>query len=70
MIKINFLDHTTLDKLYLVIFPNGNLVIPEGDNFTSLGSLLKIEDINRVINQSIFETTKHLRHLKIWAKGR
>ncbi len=67
-IKINFLDHTTLDKLYLMIFPNGNLVIPEGENFTSFGSFLEIEDINEVIKQSKFEAAKHLRHSKGWGK--
>lgn len=67
-IRINFLDHTTLDKLYLMIFPNGNLVIPEGKNFTSFGPFLKIEDINEVIKQSKFETAKHLSHSKGWKK--
>ncbi len=67
-IKINFLDHTTLDKLYLMIFPNGNLVIPEGKNFASFGSFLEIEDINEVIKQSKFEAAKHLRHSKGWGK--
>jgi len=67
-IKINFLDHTTLDKLYLMIFPNGNLVIPVGKNFTSFGAFLKIEDINVVIKQSKFEAAKHLRHSKGWGK--
>ncbi len=68
-IKTNFLDHTTLDKLYLMIFPNGNLVIPEGENFTSFGPFLKIPDINKIIKQSNFETAKHLRHSKGWAKN-
>ena len=67
-IKINFLDHTTLDKLYLMIFPNGNLVIPEGENFTSFGSFLEIKNINEVIKQSKFEAAKHLRHSKGWGK--
>ena len=67
-IKINFLDHNTLDKLYLMIFPNGNLVIPEGENFTSFGSFLEIQDINEIIKQSKFEAAKHLRHSKGWGK--
>jgi len=67
-ININFLDHTTLDKLYLMIFPNGTLVIPEGENFTNFGSFLEIEDINEVIKQSKFEAVKHLRHSKGWGK--
>lgn len=67
-VKINFLDHKTLDKLYLMIFPNGNLVIPEGENFTSFGSFLEIKDINQVVRQSKFDSRKHLKHSKGWRK--
>jgi len=67
-IKVNFLDHKTLDKLYLMIFPNGNLIIPNGDNFSSFGPFLEINDINDVIKQSEFESQKHLRHSKGWGK--
>lgn len=67
-IKLNFLDHKTLDKLYLMIFPNGNLVIPEGENFNSFGSFLENKDLNRVIKQSKFDSKKHLRHSKGWRK--
>ena len=67
-IKVNFLDHKTLDKLYLMIFPNGNLVIPNGGNFTSFGPFLEIDDVNEVIKQSKFESQKHLRHSKGWGK--
>ncbi|HSD62514.1 MAG TPA: radical SAM protein [Ignavibacteriaceae bacterium] len=67
-IKVNFLSHTTLDKLYLMVFPNGNLVIPEGENFTSFGPFLKIEDINEAVNKSNFDSSKHLKHSKGWMK--
>jgi MoaA/NifB/PqqE/SkfB family radical SAM enzyme len=67
-IKVNFLDHKTLDMLYLMIFPNGNLLIPEGNNFTSFGSFLEIKDINEVVNQSKFDSQKHLKHSKGWGK--
>ena len=67
-IRINFLDHKTLDKLYLMIFPNGNLVIPEGDNFISFGSFLEIKDLNEVIKQSKFDSQKHLMHSRGWIK--
>jgi len=67
-IKVNFLDHKTLDKLYLMIFPNGNLIIPNGDNFNSFGPFLEIDDINDVVKQSEFESQKHLRHSKGWGK--
>jgi MoaA/NifB/PqqE/SkfB family radical SAM enzyme len=69
-IKVNFLDHKTLDKLYLMIFPNGNLVIPEGDSFNSFGSFLEIKDLNEVIKQSRFDSKKHLRHSMGWRKKR
>lgn len=69
-IRINFLDHKTLDKLYLMIFPNGNLVIPEGENFKSFGSFLENKDLNAVIKQSKFDSQKHLMHSKGWRKKR
>ena len=67
-IKTNFLDHKTLDKLYLMIFPNGNVVIPEGDKFTSFGPFLDIEDLNNVIKRSKFDSQKHLKHSQGWEK--
>ena len=67
-IKINFLDHRTLDKLYLMIFPNGNLVIPAGEKFTSFGSFLEIKNIYEVLDKSRFDSQKHLKHSKGWEK--
>jgi MoaA/NifB/PqqE/SkfB family radical SAM enzyme len=69
-VRINFLDHKTLDKLYLMIFPNGNLVIPEGENFKSFGSFLENKDLNAVIKKSKFDSQKHLIHSKGWRKKR
>ena len=68
-IRINFLDHKALDKLYLMIFPNGNLVIPVGENFTSFGSFLEIKNINEVIKKSKFDSQKHLKHSRGWKKS-
>lgn len=67
-IKVNFLGHTTLDKLYLMVFPNGNLIIPSGDKFVSYGTFLDIEDINQLIMRSQFDSQKHLKHSKGWGK--
>lgn len=67
-IKVNFLDHKTLDKLYLMIFPNGNLVIPTGGNFTSFGSFLTVNNVYDVIKKSEFDSPKHLKHSKGWEK--
>jgi MoaA/NifB/PqqE/SkfB family radical SAM enzyme len=69
-IKVNFLSHSTLDKLYLMVFPKGNLVIPEGENFTSLGSFLKINNLDEVVKRSKFDSRKHLRHSKGWGLPR
>ncbi len=63
-IKVNFLSHTTLDKLYLMVFPNGNLIIPSGEIFVSYGVFLEIEDINGVIGKSEFNSRKHMKHSK------
>jgi MoaA/NifB/PqqE/SkfB family radical SAM enzyme len=67
-IEINFLDHNTLDKLYLMIFPNGNLVIPVGENFTSFGPFLEIKNIYEVLKKSKFDSQKHLKHSRGWEK--
>ncbi len=67
-IKVNFLDHTTLDKLYLMVFPNGNLIIPAGEKFVSYGPFLEINDINEVVEKSEFDSRKHLKHSKGWGK--
>ncbi len=69
IIKVNFLSHKTLDKLYLMIFPNGNLVIPVGENFTSFGQFLKIENIYETIRRSKFDSRKHLRHSRGYVAG-
>jgi hypothetical protein len=35
-IRINFLDHATLDKLYVMVFPDGSMVIPRGADYQNL----------------------------------
>jgi len=67
-IKVNFLDHKTLDKLYLMIFPNGNFVIPAGEEFASFGPFLEINDIYEVLKKSKFDSQKHLKHSGGWGK--
>lgn len=63
-IKVNLLSHDTLDKLYLMVFPNGNLIIPSGEKFVSYGPFLSIDDINEVVKRSQFDSQKHLKHSK------
>jgi MoaA/NifB/PqqE/SkfB family radical SAM enzyme len=67
-IQINFLSHDTLDRLYVMIFPDGSLIVPIGGEFFSYGQFLEIEDLDAVINKSRFDSAKHLRHSRGWEK--
>jgi sulfatase maturation enzyme AslB (radical SAM superfamily) len=69
LVKINFLDHDVLDRLYLMIFPDGSLVIPSGSEFLSYGNFLEIENFEAAINDSRFDRAKHLRHSRGWQKS-
>lgn len=69
-IIVNFLDHETLDLLYVMIFPDGSLVIPKGADFYTYGTFLEIEDFNEVLASSDFDSPKHLTHSQKWKKVR
>jgi MoaA/NifB/PqqE/SkfB family radical SAM enzyme len=68
LIRINFLDHETLDKLYVMIFPDGSLVVPSGSEYMHLGLFLEIEDLDEALIASKFDSGKHLRHSYGWEK--
>jgi len=68
-IKVNFLDHATLDRLYAMIFPDGSLVIPHGIDFRGYGQVLDIADLDAVLEQAHFDSAKHLRHSRGWSKS-
>ena len=65
---VNFLDHEVLDKLYLMVFPDGRLILPKGREFPSYGNFLEIDDFETAINDSRFDSAKHLRHSRGWKK--
>jgi sulfatase maturation enzyme AslB (radical SAM superfamily) len=65
---VNFLDHAVLDGLYLMVFPDGRLVIPRGSDFPSYGDFLDIDDFEAVINDSRFDSAKHIHHSKAWQR--
>lgn len=67
-VRINFLSHETLDKLYFMVFPNGNLTIPRGAEYLDFGPFLEVEDFDKVILSSQFDSAKHLRHSREWGK--
>jgi MoaA/NifB/PqqE/SkfB family radical SAM enzyme len=68
-IRINFLGHDTLDKLYVMVFPDGSMIVPRGADYLNFGPFLEIKDLNRALNASQFDSAKHLRHSRRWGKG-
>jgi len=68
-IRLNFLDHSTLDKLYIMVFPDGSLTIPRGGEYLNFGPFLEVRDFEQVLNASQFDSAKHLRHSAGWGKG-
>jgi MoaA/NifB/PqqE/SkfB family radical SAM enzyme len=69
LIRVNFLDHETLDRLYVMVFPDGSLVVPSGSEFLTYGQFLEMEDLNAVLETSEFDSAKHVRHARGWRKG-
>lgn len=66
---INWLDHETLDRLYVMVFPDGSLTIPVGPVFAAYGPFLEVDDLDAVLRRARFDSAKHLRHSKGWSKG-
>jgi len=67
-ITVNFLDHETLDRLYVMIFPDGSLVIPKGAEFYTYGKFLEIDNFEKVLESSDFDSPKHIQHSQKWKK--
>jgi pyruvate-formate lyase-activating enzyme len=67
-IRINFLDHNTLDKLYVMVFPNGDLTIPKSGEYLNFGPFLEVKDFEYALNASQFDSVKHIRHSRGWDK--
>lgn len=68
-IRVNFLNHETLDKLYVMVFPNGSMTIPKGAEYLNFGPFLEVNDFEQILNASQFDSAKHLRHSRGWGKG-
>jgi MoaA/NifB/PqqE/SkfB family radical SAM enzyme len=64
--RINWLSHETLDKLYVMVFPDGTLTVPSGSEFRSYGDFLAIPDIDEFVRATDFDAPKHLRHAEGW----
>lgn len=68
-VTINVLSTETLDRLYVMIFPDGSLVVPSGATYRSYGKFLQVEDLGAVLARSEFDARKHLRHSRGWQKA-
>jgi hypothetical protein len=67
-IYINFLSHETLDKLYVMVFPDGSMTIPKGADYLNFGPFLEVKDYDQVLYASQFDSAEHLRHSRGWSK--
>jgi radical S-adenosyl methionine domain-containing protein 2 len=68
-IQVNFLDHDTLDRLYVMVFPDGSMIIPRGSDYLNYGPFLEVKDFDHALRASQFDSKKHLRHSRGWGKG-
>ncbi len=65
---VNWLDHVTLDRLYVMIFPDGHLTIPSGPDYADFGPFLDIVDLEHTLGESDFDREKHLSHAQGWSR--
>jgi len=68
-LRINWLSHETLDRLYVMVFPDGRLTIPSGSAFAFYGNFLEVEDLDDVLARAQFDAAKHRRHAEGWHRG-
>jgi MoaA/NifB/PqqE/SkfB family radical SAM enzyme len=65
-LKVNWLDHATLDRLYVMIMPDGSLTIPSGPAYPDYGRFVEMTDLAQVLTQAEFDSAKHNRHARGW----
>jgi MoaA/NifB/PqqE/SkfB family radical SAM enzyme len=66
---INWLDHRTLDRLYVMVFPDGRLTVPSGSDFLDYGPFLEIPDLDVFLEETDFDAAKHRRHSRGWTRS-
>jgi len=67
-IRIHWLTHATLDRLYVMVFPDGTLTVPAGGDYLSYGPFLEIEDLDGLLAGTHFDAPKHRRHARGWGR--
>jgi sulfatase maturation enzyme AslB (radical SAM superfamily) len=65
---INWLDHGTLDRLYVMVFPDGSLTVPSGGSYVNYGPFLEVEDLDELLGDTDFDAAKHRRHSRGWSR--
>jgi MoaA/NifB/PqqE/SkfB family radical SAM enzyme len=65
---VNWLSHETLDRLYVMIFPDGRVTIPSGGRFPDFGPFLEVRDLDALLDRSDFDAPKHTRHSRGWLR--
>jgi MoaA/NifB/PqqE/SkfB family radical SAM enzyme len=68
-LRVNWLDHATLDRLYVMVMPDGSLTIPSGPAYPDYGSFLDIVDLESILRRAEFDSAKHRRHAERWIVG-
>ena len=66
--RINWLSHQTLDRLYVMIFPDGSLTVPAGGEYLDYGPFLDVTDLEALLSRTEFDAPKHRRHARGWGK--
>lgn len=66
---INWLSHETLDRLYIMIFPDGRVTVPSGGGFADYGPVLDVRDLDALVSRTDFDAPKHVRHSLGWSRG-
>lgn len=67
-LHVNWLSHETLDRLYVMVFPDGTLTIPSGSRFAFYGQFLDVDDLDEVLARAEFDAAKHRRHAEGWSQ--
>lgn len=68
--RINWLSHETLDRLYVMIFPDGTLTVPAGTDYLNYGPFLDVDDLDALLTTTRFDAPKHRHHARGWSRGR
>jgi hypothetical protein len=59
--------HRALDRLYVMIFPDGTLTVPSGKRFLNYGPFLEIDDLSDLLARTDLDLSKQELHSKGWS---